>query len=58
MERKLKFIVSPLAELTVAQVRYIRRHTEIRQVDWATKFHVTQATISNVLTRRTYKQVE
>jgi hypothetical protein len=29
----------------------------MRQVNLAAKFQVTQATISNVITRRTYKQV-
>ena len=57
--RKLKpKPVSPMAWLTARQVLYIRRHREQRQVDLAVRFGVTQATISNVLTRRTYKQVE
>jgi DNA-binding transcriptional regulator YiaG len=46
-----------MAKLTVVDVRFIRRHTEMRQVELATLFQVTQATISNVITRRTYKQV-
>lgn len=50
-------LVSPMAKLTVVDVRFIRRHTEMRQVELATLFQVTQATISNVITRRTYKQV-
>ena len=49
--------VSPLARLTAAEVRFIRRHPDMRQVNLAAKFQVTQATISNVITRRTYKQV-
>ena len=50
-------LVGPLARLTATQVRYIRRHPKKRQVDLAEKFGVTQPTISNVITRRTYKQV-
>jgi DNA-binding transcriptional regulator YiaG len=49
--------VSPLARLTAADVRFIRHHPDMRQVNLAAKFQVTQATISNVITRRTYKQV-
>jgi hypothetical protein len=43
--------VSPLARLTAAE------HPDMRQVNLAAKFQVTQATISNVITWRTYKQV-
>ena len=50
-------LVSPMAKLTVVDVRFIRRHPDMRQVNLAAKFQVTQATISNVITRRTYKQV-
>jgi hypothetical protein len=55
MERKSK-PVSALARLSVRQVLKIRRSSK-RQVDLAVSYGVSQATISNVLTRRTYKQV-
>ena len=56
--RKSRYSSERVVAVEIRERPKPRRHREQRQVDQAIRFGVTQATISNVLTRRTYRQVE